>query len=215
MHGNRKRYQERLLGQKFGLLVVDRFAGYAPGKKTTWKCRCDCGGSAVVRNDCLVSGATRSCGCLQNQKGRQNPRWKGCGEISGRVWNKLQADAKRRGLLFTLKIDDAWRLFLAQERRCALTGLYLHFSSRGFPADGNASLDRIDSTFGYTLDNVQWVEKRINFMKQALSQDEFQSLCAAVVSTAARKSSKLEVRVQLPVAAPICHPPVGSDGLVR
>lgn len=36
---------------------------------------------------------------------------------------------------------------------------------------------------GYTLDNVQWVHKTINFMKHDLSQDVFIQWCERVLQT--------------------------------
>lgn len=53
-----------------------------------------------------------------------------------------------------------------------------------------ASVDRIDSTKGYTPDNVQWVDKRINFMKQHFSQVEFVELCCLVSKHHYHKSNE-------------------------
>ena len=43
-----------------------------------------------------------------------------------------------------------------------------------------ASLDRIDSTKGYSKDNIQWVHKDINCMKMDFSQQYFIDLCVKV-----------------------------------
>jgi hypothetical protein len=43
-----------------------------------------------------------------------------------------------------------------------------------------ASLDRIDSSKGYVEGNVQWVHKRINIMKNDLSDSEFIEWCRVV-----------------------------------
>jgi hypothetical protein len=43
-----------------------------------------------------------------------------------------------------------------------------------------ASLDRIDSSKGYCEDNVQWVHKDINRMKNTFDQDYFISLCKLI-----------------------------------
>ena len=53
-----------------------------------------------------------------------------------------------------------------------------------------ASLDRIDSCKGYTIDNVQWVHKWINVMKSDHSQDEFIALCRAVTTHQERHGNK-------------------------
>ena len=38
---------------------------------------------------------------------------------------------------------------------------------------GTASLDRIDSKKGYTIDNIQWVHKDVNKMKMDLQEEDF------------------------------------------
>ena len=45
-----------------------------------------------------------------------------------------------------------------------------------------ASLDRIDSNKGYTKDNVQFVHKDINWMKQDFEQNKFIEYCKKVAN---------------------------------
>ena len=45
-----------------------------------------------------------------------------------------------------------------------------------------ASLDRIDSSKGYTIDNIQWLHKDINKMKWDFSQEKFLELCKKIVN---------------------------------
>jgi phosphoglycerate-specific signal transduction histidine kinase len=45
-----------------------------------------------------------------------------------------------------------------------------------------ASLDRIDSKLPYTYNNIQWIHKDINRMKNAYRQDYFIQLCGMVVN---------------------------------
>ena len=52
-----------LVGIRFGSLVVVSEEKLRDGK-WGWMCRCDCGGSKVVRNGHLRSGHTTSCGCV-------------------------------------------------------------------------------------------------------------------------------------------------------
>lgn len=44
----------------------------------------------------------------------------------------------------------------------------------------NASLDRIDSSLGYIIGNVQWVYKGVNFMKGEMSHDYFIEMCKMI-----------------------------------
>jgi len=49
-----------------------------------------------------------------------------------------------------------------------------------FKERGDASLDRIDNSKGYHLNNVQWVHKDVNRMKWIFEQDYFIKLCNKV-----------------------------------
>ena len=64
---------------------------------------------------------------------------------------------------------------------CALSGVKLIMPTSKNKA--TASLDRIDSTKDYTLDNVQWVHKDINRMKNVYTQEYFIEMCKRVAST--------------------------------
>ena len=89
---------------------------------------------------------------------------------------RKQKDRTRVPVEITAK--EIWDLFLKQDRKCALSGLPLTISGRSHYND--ASVDRIDSSKGYTIDNVQWVHKHINFMKRTYSQDYFIEMCKKV-----------------------------------
>lgn len=75
-----------------------------------------------------------------------------------------------------------WEIFLKQGKKCALTGEILYFSPiQTDRKKSNASLDRIDSSKGYTENNIQWVLKNINLMKRELSDKDFIEICRKVV----------------------------------
>jgi hypothetical protein len=42
-------------------------------------------------------------------------------------------------------------------------------------------VDRIDSTKGYIVGNIQWVDKQINIMKNRMNEKDFLSLCEEIV----------------------------------
>lgn len=56
-------------GQRFGRLVVTAIAEAA--RKPKWVCVCDCGAQRSVRADALLSGVTKSCGCLSADTARE------------------------------------------------------------------------------------------------------------------------------------------------
>lgn len=177
-----KNISERFIGVRFGKLVVVSFDNRNLRGQTFWKCKCDCGKEKVVRGDHLLNTATKSCGC--NNQGARHHKWKGCGEIGGWTWNNYRIGAKRRKIPFKVTIEEMWNKFLTQDRKCALSGVELFFSPiQGSGPKTNASMDRIDPLKGYTVDNVQWVTKDVNFAKRILTQTQFLELCKRVTET--------------------------------
>lgn len=113
---------------------------------------------------------------------RRKNKWKGYEEIAGTRWSSYQKGAQARGFVFEITIEHAWDLFLKQERRCAISGMFIDFDMSldnlrkyGYQS-GLASLDRIDSKQGYVVGNIQWVHKLVNRMKMDLDEVEFFSI---------------------------------------
>lgn len=96
-------------------------------------------------------------------------------------WFKMfESNAKLRGLDWNITVETIADLYEEQEGLCALTGWPIVFPNTGHPQLTTASIDRIDSSFGYLKENIQLVDKRVNMMKQAYSQEEFILVCKAV-----------------------------------
>ena len=171
-----------LTNKKFGKLTV---IGRAPnrGLATCWYCKCDCGSNEKrVESGHLRNGRTVSCGCEQYQFGEKHRSWKGYKDIPQSAFRKIKDNAKSRNHSFDITIKYVWKLFINQNRQCALSGLPLDFNygGRDLKHLGTASLDRIDSTKGYVKGNVQWVHKDINFMKQEYELSYFLELCQRI-----------------------------------
>lgn len=149
-----------------------------------WVCDCECGKETIsLREDRVVFGITKSCGCLMFRVKKDNPRWGGCGDLDGAHFSTIRWHAKRREIEFNITIEYVWSVFLQQERRCAITNILLNFESitdRLKGANQTASLDRIDSSKGYVEGNVWWVHKDINVMKSDHTMEYFKELCRLV-----------------------------------
>ena len=134
-----------LTGEKFGKLTtlyVDR--DYT--KRRKWKCSCDCGKEVSVATDKLISGHTKSCGCLKVgtpthklSKTRFYKIWVGVKTRCDRetIGSKYYKDA---GITY----DDRWRTF-----ENFYDDMY-----QGY--DDTKTLDRIDSTGNYCKENCRW-----------------------------------------------------------
>ena len=119
-------------------------------------------------------GTSRYCGA-------NSANWKGYGRISARYFSQVKSNAKTRNISFDLSIEEMWHKFVEQEEKCAISGIKLILTgdthSHKTRADETASLDRIDNNKGYSADNIQWVHKTVNIMRNKLEMDEFIKLC--------------------------------------
>ena len=83
-----------LIGKRFGrLVVIEQAENNKKHRGRFWKCKCDCGNFITTRGDNLISGATKSCGCLQKEKAGQ--------------WNIIDETGNRYGKLTVLKQVDS------------------------------------------------------------------------------------------------------------
>lgn len=98
-----------LTGQKFGRLTAIEYI-----KGSRWQCVCDCGNEKTVSAGNLLSGNTKSCGCLAKEVyrelGRQlgtrpGPRPRSRMDLSGRKFGRLTAIEVAE----VLPEWDAWR----------------------------------------------------------------------------------------------------------
>jgi hypothetical protein len=167
-------------GDKYGMLTVIE-ERQRINKERQALCRCDCGIVRQYNFYNLRSGHTRSCGCITaiektGFEGRQRVGYK---EISSFYWRSLIVSARKRELPFEISIEKVYKLFIRQNRKCSLTGWDIRLSPtrRGIQT---ASLDRINSLLGYTIDNVQWVHKDVNKSKYTHTQSRFFEICEAV-----------------------------------
>jgi len=177
-----------LTGQKFGrLLVIKKVKNIQGRGEANWLCKCDCGKMAEVIGASLRHGLTKSCDCLRREK-----IYRGYKLLSGTYWHRIQKGAKKRNLKIDITLKDAWAKFEEQQGRCALSGvpigLVTDYTRKH--KEHTASLDRIDNKKGYIKDNIQWVHRKINYMKNKYLQDEFIEWCRKVARHADTKTRK-------------------------
>jgi len=162
----------------YNSLVALKFVKVDNHAKAIWLFRCNCGKEFECGIASVKRGLTKSCGCYKRSKLR-----KGIGDLSWAYWHKLAKSAAQRNFVFDITIQQGWELFLQQQRQCALSGLPLLLSPNNDRYRiQTASLDRIDSTLGYILDNVQWVHKRVQFLKRDYSEEELIFWCTKIAN---------------------------------
>lgn len=187
-------YTGKLIGSwtVLGPIRCDKATGKST-YKTCWLCQCSCGSDTQwVHKEGLFRGATKGCfHCTGSRNSRENnPNWRGHGEISGEAFNKVRSGARQRNITLEVDSADLHALWIAQDRKCALTGLALVMGD-------TASLDRIDSQKAYVIDNIQWVHKVVNIMKNDFTEDVFIAMCSKVAAYKAAKNTAIEHLIQV------------------
>lgn len=172
-----------LTGQKFGKLLVISKSNNNKSGRTMWLCNCDCGKEKIVSTKLLKNGESNSCGCNWRVQNKKHASWKGYEEIPKDFFSNIRRGANLRGIEFNIQIEDLWELLLKQNRKCALSGLEIKFSKiRKDRKNKTISLDRIDNSKGYVKNNIQFVHKHINIMKNKFEESYFIELCKNIVN---------------------------------
>lgn len=159
-----------LTGQKFGRLTVIERAGTSPHGKATWTCECDCGSMVVVIGNSLLTGNTRSCGCVHNEASAENGRNSrdavrthgGHKDRLYHVWSDMKRrcenprfkqfkDYGGRGI----SVCPEWRNNYEAFREWALLNGY----DKTAPV-GKCTLDRINVNGNYEPANCRWVDMK-------------------------------------------------------
>lgn len=143
-----------LAGQRFGRLVAIRLGEhiYVSGhKRRMWECLCDCGNTVTVISLNLMSGASKSCGCLRidritNHGKTSSPEYKSWSSMIQRCTNPANARYEGYGAR-GIKICDQWMSF---------ENFYADMGDR---PSINHSLDRINNDGNYDPGNCRWATR--------------------------------------------------------
>lgn len=149
-----------LSGLRFGRLVVMTFSHRA-NNNLYWHAKCDCGNQTVVRGAHLRNERTKSCGCLNREKAKENntihgqsgdrsPEYYTWSSMLQRCYNPADPRYHRygaRGITVCARWRRSFAAFFADmgPRPPGMNGKRALFS-----------IDRIDNDRGYSKDNCRW-----------------------------------------------------------
>lgn len=94
------------------------------------------------------------------------------------LYNRLKQSAHKRGIDFTLTILDLYDLSFPIT--CPVLGIPMKFN-RGRPQGDSYSIDRLDSSIGYTIDNIRVISYRANRLKSDGSKTEISKIAEYVI----------------------------------
>lgn len=178
---------ENKIGSRNGAIVIIDFikSSNENGKNSKFKIKCDCGNENIIWASNFLR--TSTCGKCDSYCGNKHKSFKGYQEIHKKTWYNIQKGANKRNINFDIKIEDAWDLFIKQDRKCAISGQPIQFPKKIGDDKATASLDRINSSKPYTIDNVQWVHKDMNEFKWDKTPEELIKCCELVLNNEAKK----------------------------
>jgi len=174
-----------LVGNRYGkLLVLHQSKKRGPKGQIFWTCKCDCGGTTDIVGFALRRNTRVSCGkCVRDGKNKNPDR---VNAIYNNLYRFLKNRDKNYGGLCDLSFEEYVTL---SSKPCFYCGL--ESSNKTCDTKHNRlkhsdavvlhnGLDRVDSSFGYTRENVVTCCKECNRAKNTMSHNEYRDFIKRV-----------------------------------
>jgi hypothetical protein len=160
------------VGAKYGKLTIIGYSHTDKRWRKHYFVKCDCGTEKIIHGSSMISGNTRSCGCLRKvaQQHRRKPN--NGGELTAIILG-YKHHASRRGLNWDLTRDQVNDIIRKDCYYCGSQPSNLkktRNSTNGLLYNG---IDRFDNTKGYIYSNVVPCCKQCNMAKRDISFSDF------------------------------------------
>ncbi len=201
-----------LTNQRFGRLLVLKFAGNGKNGVPMWECLCDCGNKKNVSTGHLTHGDTQSCGCFHKEKlslasathGESKSRlykiWAG---IKSRCYDKQSRSYRKygqRGITVCQEWCDSYESFKAWAMANGYTD--------------ELTLDRKDNDGNYCPENCRWATQKeqqnnrrnnrlLTYNGETLTASQWNERLGFTRGTVSQRLNKLGWSVEKALTTPI------------
>ena len=160
-------------GEKFNRLTILKFLHSDKRWRKWYRVRCDCGKEKTIMGSAMVSGNTKSCGCLAKEIKQSKRISKNHSDITAIILG-YKRHAERRGFKWLLSRTFVEKLI---KKNCFYCGSNPSNLKKTKNSIGNgllySGIDRIDSNKDYTEDNIVACCRVCNDAKSNMSIKEF------------------------------------------
>jgi hypothetical protein len=166
-------------------------------KRKQTLCTCDCCGIDFLKDDSELKRnkklgrkifCSRSCSgkALNNFGDKRNTKPPPHGKLKDE-FSRFRDHMRRirnRGKEYDIDVEYLKEIWDNQKGKCPYTGVEMILKGYNKKDNNNplfyASVDRIDSNKGYIKDNIQWVCKPINFLKNDFIHEDVITMCKII-----------------------------------
>jgi hypothetical protein len=187
-------------GYRFNKIVVQKLSdriefvknnNRKPYRKYYWICKCDCGAIIEACGETIKNHKIKSCSKCSNRGKFQRTKTyypttpritDGDAALRMLMW-RTKDRAIIKSLEWNLDFDFLKELIKKQNYKCAISGIKICLADTvrlHRKLYTTASIDRIDSSKGYIIGNIQWVHKTVNNMKGNQTDADFINMCKKI-----------------------------------